>query len=157
DRQGARRFRFHVPAPRQFAPPSGWSTRGPLRSRATSRGLMGILRVLLALAVFCEHVAPPADFLRMWGGTLAVTIFFVTSGFYMELVLTRTYARPGVFWLNRAARIYPTYWIILLLALITSGDRYAAAFSYGTSTSILLVVANSLIFLQDVVVFLGVD
>lgn len=76
---------------------------------------MGSLRLLLAFCVVLAHAGPVYGFTGM-GGT-AVPAFFIVSGFYMSLILTTKYG-PGRTWLfysNRALRLYPVYWFILLL------------------------------------------
>jgi peptidoglycan/LPS O-acetylase OafA/YrhL len=88
---------------------------------------MGFLRLLLAAVVVAEHSTPLFG-LTFTGGHLAVRLFFVISGFYMAMVLTTKYtaARPNRYWLfitNRFLRIYPCYYVILILSLAF----YAAA------------------------------
>lgn len=87
---------------------------------------MGVLRLLLAVAVFCFHT----DFLKEFGisildGRTAVFCFFVVSGFYMEMVLVEKYNfnRLGPdfvrkFWLARFWRLYPTYFVVIIATLI---------------------------------------
>ena len=57
-------------------------------------------------------------------GDAGVSFFFVLSGFIVTWVHLRDFNRPerlGSYLFNRAARIYPTYWIVFALA-------YAAAY-----------------------------
>ena len=82
---------------------------------------MGFLRLLLAAAVVAEHSTPICG-LSFTGGHLAVRLFFIISGFYMALILTTKYTadHPHRFWLfisNRFLRIYPCYYVILILSL----------------------------------------
>ncbi len=81
---------------------------------------MGILRLALALCVVAGHT-------RGWygapllSGVDAVKLFYVISGFYMAIVLEGKYRAPGgvgLFYSNRLARLFPAYWIILLLAVV---------------------------------------
>jgi peptidoglycan/LPS O-acetylase OafA/YrhL len=54
---------------------------------------VGVLRLVLALSVVASHAGdywPTA--LSGVGGSVAVEIFFAMPGFYMALVLSRTYA-----------------------------------------------------------------
>jgi len=78
--------------------------------------MFGILRYLLALMVVQTHLWKAAP----WAGNYAVFTFFVLSGYLMTLVLHERYSfgPKGVvrFIANRALRIYPPYWIVLLLA-----------------------------------------
>ena len=91
---------------------------------------MGLLRLLLAAAVVAEHSTPICG-LTFTGGHLAVRLFFIISGFYMALILTTKYTadHPKRFWFfisNRFLRIYPCYYVVLLLSLAF----YAAATFY---------------------------
>ena len=91
---------------------------------------MGFLRLLLAAAVVAEHSTPICG-LTFTGGHLAVRLFFIISGFYMALILTTKYTadHPKRFWFfisNRFLRIYPCYYVVLLLSLAF----YAAATFY---------------------------
>ena len=91
---------------------------------------MGLLRLLLAAAVVAEHSTPIFG-LSFTGGHLAVRLFFIISGFYMAMILTTKYTaeQPNRYWLfisNRFLRIYPCYYVVLLLSLAF----YAAASFY---------------------------
>ncbi len=46
--------------------------------------------------------------------------FFLISGFYMALVLNERYADLGSFYFNRALRLLPTYWAVVLLTLVAA-------------------------------------
>jgi peptidoglycan/LPS O-acetylase OafA/YrhL len=83
---------------------------------------MGLLRILLAICVLCAHSSKIAN-LNWIGGKTAVEIFFVISGFYMQLVLQEKYTpeKLGLSWvkkfyLARYLRLYPVY----ILGVITS-------------------------------------
>ncbi len=81
---------------------------------------MGIVRIILALSVVIEHLAINVPGLKFITGPTAVQSFFVISGFYMALVLNTKYQGPGstrLFLKNRLLRIYPTYYLIVVLAL----------------------------------------
>lgn len=73
---------------------------------------MGFLRFLLALMVIFVHTGMGGD------GRLAVETFYMISGFYMSLVWVDKYAsHPNpirTFYISRALRIYPLYFIVLL-------------------------------------------
>ena len=91
---------------------------------------MGFLRLLLAAAVVAEHSTPICG-VSFTGGHLAVRLFFIISGFYMAMILTTKYTadQPNRYWLfisNRFLRIYPCYYVVLLLSLAF----YAAASFY---------------------------
>jgi peptidoglycan/LPS O-acetylase OafA/YrhL len=50
-------------------------------------------------------------------GPFAVGLFFVISGYLMPLAIVR-YSSAGRFLLNRLLRIYPLYWLSLVLAIL---------------------------------------
>lgn len=55
-------------------------------------------------------------------GEIAVTCFYMISGFYMSMILNDSYPgaerRPWAFYLSRAMRLYPTYLIVAAFSLI---------------------------------------
>ncbi|MFN0040739.1 MAG: acyltransferase family protein [Burkholderiales bacterium] len=79
---------------------------------------MGILRFLLAFAVFNAHAGLPIGFSIVSGAT-AVHCFFVISGFYMAMVLSEKYSRSQAtyfeFVSNRLLRLLPSYLLMLVL------------------------------------------
>lgn len=88
---------------------------------------MGVVRTLLAAAVVLGHAGSFFLYNITGSGQLAVQMFYIISGFYMTLVLTEKYATAPVdFYLNRALRLLPTYWIICAGALIAYGVLYEA-------------------------------
>lgn len=135
---------------------------------------MGLIRIILAIAVVIAHSSSIFGF-RFVGGQLAVQSFFMVSGFYMTLILNEKYIGKNnsykLFITNRFLRLYPIYWIVLLLTII-----YGISFSlyngsptggvapyvdYFDTISIgsiaFLIFTNLFVFLQDVVMFLGLD
>ena len=73
---------------------------------ACAAKLMGIIRLLLALAVLLAHVEnAPAFLLRFIPGSLAVQCFYIISGFYMALVLNGKYSSKRDFYFNRFLRL----------------------------------------------------
>ncbi len=133
---------------------------------------MGVLRVLLAISVVLAHTGPLWG-LRLCGGEVAVETFFIISGFYMSLILETKYTgsdRYKLFITNRLLRIFPVYWALLVLIVITSSVSgaltghwktlapYIQLHQYmGPGAFLLAVVSNIVIFGQDVVMFLGLD
>ncbi|MDT4740688.1 acyltransferase [Bradyrhizobium sp. WYCCWR 12699] len=120
---------------------------------------MGLLRILLALAVIGDHARPPFDWLHFTAGTIAVEMFFVVSGFYMQMVLSQRYTSATAFYVSRAIRIYPTYWIIAGVTYFSfwpiNGFRHISNLGWQPAT--LVFASNLLIFFQDTLLFLGVD
>jgi peptidoglycan/LPS O-acetylase OafA/YrhL len=90
---------------------------------------MGLVRFLLAAAVVFHHSTSPWN-LPWVDGHQAVRLFYIISGFYMAMILDRKYAatREGMwlFYTNRALRIFPIYWLVLVAA----GLFYAAAWAW---------------------------
>lgn len=91
------------------------------------RGLgsrVGILRLYLALSVFVWHYLPTSEH-RFLFSFSAVCCFFILSGFYIAMAVSRTYGNtaPGVlrFYSNRALRLYPTYFAVLLASAVLYG------------------------------------
>ncbi|GAB3576177.1 acyltransferase family protein [Hymenobacter daeguensis] len=132
---------------------------------------MGLLRLLLAIAVIISHSGALGG-IQLVGGDVAVEAFFMISGFYMALVLNGKY-RPGAYGLfisNRLLRLYPVYWVVLLLTGLVSVLWYvklgvalklepyqqlAGHFSIMDWGG--LLAANLFIVGQDVLLFLGID
>lgn len=128
---------------------------------------MGLLRVLLAIAVFSYHMGEQSYFKMMDGGA-AVFCFFVISGFYMELVLTEKYTRDRLgsgfikrFYLARFWRLYPTYLLVLVMTmlatfgfnLISAPSIFMEGVVWGSMSSVRLVVnyfANATMFFLNI-------
>ena len=133
---------------------------------------MGLIRLLLAISVVVDHSNPLFGF-SFVGGQLAVEIFFIISGFYMALILSEKYNRPSdkkTFITNRLLKIFPTYWVILILALIY---ELANAYFHNSPNEISLFVhpsiqlnlfsflyfllTNIIIIGQDIILYLGIN
>lgn len=82
---------------------------------------MGYLRILLALVVATGHLqsqifdASSSTIISV-GPVVAVKLFFVISGFYMAMVFGN-YPTAASFFASRAARLYPIYWIVVVLCI----------------------------------------
>lgn len=78
---------------------------------------MGWMRFFLAVAVVFHHSTTPWN-MPIVDGHQAVRLFYIISGFYMALILGKKYPlnRQGlwIFYTNRAARIFPVYWVVLI-------------------------------------------
>ncbi len=60
-------------------------------------------------------------------GGSSVPAFFIISGFYMSLILTTKYKgrdRIWLFYTNRALRLYPMYWALLLVCVALAFLRF---------------------------------
>jgi peptidoglycan/LPS O-acetylase OafA/YrhL len=81
---------------------------------------MGVIRLFLALTVLHQHAQffPGPYWLP---GYSAVCAFFIISGFYMALVLDTTYRAATLrFYANRALRLAPIYWTVLLFGILAN-------------------------------------
>ncbi len=133
---------------------------------------MGILRTILALAVVVYHSFKIFG-LHMCGGQVAVESFYMISGFYMALILNEKYVGVGSykkFILSRFYRIFPLYWVILLIAFIVSLigfsafnhphylTRYINNYSCLSGVTIFYFILENIIVIgQDILYFLRLD
>ncbi|WP_369798091.1 acyltransferase family protein, partial [Cryobacterium sp. MLB-32] len=82
------------------------------------------------------------------------------SGFYMGLVLNGTYRnRKGAFYANRALRIFPEFWIVVIVTLVLRvvvlhENFFAQINAVPFPGNVLLYLSNSTIFGSDTVMFL---
>ena len=79
---------------------------------------MGLVRFLLAISVVIYHCARPHRGLTLVDGLAAVKFFFMISGFYMALILNGKYTSYSSFIINRFLKLFPAYWIVLMLCLV---------------------------------------
>ena len=107
---------------------------------------MGLFRVILAISVVLSHIAKTkSPFYQGFGGTNSVEIFFLVSGFYIALILDKTYRSKRIFYLNRILRLYPIYLIVCLLVLLTSIFRRGVAenlFDYSPFVLLISTLSN---------------
>jgi peptidoglycan/LPS O-acetylase OafA/YrhL len=110
------------PAP--VLPPPAVTRNPPLPA------LTGI-RTLLAIAIILFHFTPPHLGLLypfIDNGYVFVGVFFLISGY----VLTYNYGQRAAtlvkreFWLARFSRLYPVYFLVLLLSVTMLGDEWRA-------------------------------
>jgi peptidoglycan/LPS O-acetylase OafA/YrhL len=86
---------------------------------------VGTLRFLLAFAVIIAHTRPMFGFTGIGGS--AVPAFFIISGFYMHLILSTKYIGDGstlLFYQNRSLRLFPIYWVFLIIVGLISTAGY---------------------------------
>ncbi len=87
---------------------------------------MGTVRTLLAISVLITH----SELILGRGllsGDMAVTCFYILSGFLITLILKEKYASTKAFYINRALRIYVPYLAALIFSVIVFWaiqDRY---------------------------------
>lgn len=129
---------------------------------------MGVLRLLLALSVVLGHLGAGYS---LAGGLVAVQLFFIVSGFYMETVLSGKYDPRrdlGLFYISRALRIYSVYFaclavsLVVFAALALRGEGLLAYISANadrldTPAKAWLVLTTFGLLGQDVVLFQKID
>lgn len=112
---------------------------------------MGYIRFALALAVALSHAGlwTPID------ASYAVQIFFVISGYYMALTIEKYYKDDALrFYLNRALRIFPAYWIVAgvtLAFMLATDSRWPMNWIVRHFTEPVTILANVTIFGQDII------
>ena len=134
---------------------------------------MGTFRFILAISVLTSHFGNLFG-LNFVGGQIAVQVFYIISGFYITLVLNEKYIGKNnsyfLFITNRFFKIFPLYWLILILTILfiiiieikskghttTIFDNYINIHTGFLSTSF-LVLSNLFIFFQDAILFLGIN
>jgi len=120
---------------------------------------MGFFRLYLAFLVFFVHLCVVAYFEELGNATFkptehylgyfAVTIFFFISGYFMPLAFNHNYRhkifslRVRTFFINRFLRIFPLYWISIIIFPILYG------FLTNKSPHFNLALQQPLIFLQN--------
>lgn len=136
---------------------------------------MGILRFLLAITVVISHSSPVFQ-MSLVGGTMAVQAFYIISGFYISLILNEKYINENdsyrLFISNRLLRLFPVYWVVLLLSILFSYYVFFDAegihkspnwwyYTYFDDISLLtfayLFFTNIFLFFQDMILFVGID
>lgn len=91
--------------------------------------MFGVLRFLLAYLVILSHLVG-TDYVAHFG-FYAVRGFFVISGLLMTAALNEAYAFDARrFWLNRALRLLPPYYLVCLLTLVAIAVAPAQAADY---------------------------
>src|SRR5262245_59868150 len=105
----------------------------PLRDSSPRLATLDALRGLAALLVVLFHIftAPQAGEARRVAalfssvdiGHLGVCLFFIVSGYVIPLSLDRL--ALGVFWWRRFVRLYPCYWLSIVLVLIVGATGRA--------------------------------
>ncbi len=79
---------------------------------------VGLIRLVLALTVVITHTSSIFGF-TLGNPVIAVRAFFIISGFYMSLVLNEKYKSVKTFWYNRFLKIFPIYWSVLVVTIVS--------------------------------------
>ncbi len=117
---------------------------------------MGLLRIMLAISVFMAHVRNPS-WTRGFGGENAVEIFFIISGFYIALILDKSYSKVSLFYKNRILRLYPIYYIVCILVLVRYfifSNFTESLFNYPPEALTIGTIANTTLLGSDWLMFL---
>jgi peptidoglycan/LPS O-acetylase OafA/YrhL len=112
------------------------------------------------LSVLGAHTQYWPKYFHGVGGLSAVEIFFVISGFYMSLVLSKTYkGHRRAFYINRILRIYPLFYIVLIATFILDifqNSNFISSLKTLPNLGLLLVIcSNLIIFGSDLLMFLS--
>src|SRR5262249_60341349 len=106
----------------------------------------------------------------MTGGAVSVQCFYIISGFFIAMILNEKYVGSSdkyLFYSNRFLRIFPLYWIFLVLAFVVGIAAYAVAHkgalaiwhdNWSRLSPIdvsFLIFTNLLLFGQDQIALLG--
>jgi peptidoglycan/LPS O-acetylase OafA/YrhL len=84
---------------------------------------VGTWRLILAWMVVASHTNGYSELFTLDAGTIAVSTFFFISGFLMPLTYESHYQHYGLlhgslkFYINRFLKIFPIYWVSILIAL----------------------------------------
>jgi peptidoglycan/LPS O-acetylase OafA/YrhL len=121
---------------------------------------VGLFRLLLAFSVIAAHLGFELGF----GSRNSVQIFFIVSGYLMSYIIVerKSYSSNLKFWASRSLRIFPTYWLVLLVTIfvfVTGVNVEAMGFipTLPVEAQISAILANLALFFQDIVMFFGMN
>ncbi|EAU54515.1 acyltransferase family protein [Mariprofundus ferrooxydans] len=118
---------------------------------------MGLIRTLLALSVVLVHV--PGYQAALVGGQFAVQLFYMISGYLISYILVenKRYEKISDFYFSRYLRLYPVYFVVALLTLLTylmiNSSYFGLYASLPWQASTELILSNTFLFGQDYVMF----
>lgn len=123
---------------------------------------MGSLRFILALTVLCTHSIGGG----LIGGRFAVEAFFVISGYLMSYLLSEsnTYTSKRNFYLNRALRLLPIYYLVIVISFpmyylahkyLQENNQFAAYESMPPLILLFVSILNISLVGQDQLMFLS--
>lgn len=128
---------------------------------------MGVFRLCLAMAVVFGHSNHAVGWFLT--GPARVQAFFVISGFYMALILDGKYNNAALFYQNRFLRLFPSYFLIVFLAIVTlvvtgRGGYYGSATDFihaltagDSGQALSIIFMNLAIVGQEISLFVFVD
>ncbi len=132
---------------------------------------MGLLRLFLAVSVVVGHTSLFLGVNFFVAGSIAVEAFFIISGFYMSLILNEKYVGKKsyrLFITNRLLKLYPIYWVVLLVSIFFSFcipmfqdigiEQFSSHFKeFGISEWLFAITSNLFVFGQDVAMYLELN
>ena len=113
---------------------------------------MGILRLFLALSVVAGHTSSRVLGIPTIDASAAVSLFFLISGYYMSMVINTKYLKVPVkiFYLSRMLRLFPMYFVGLLIMLCVNFHEVQKFFSdLGIISKLFYLISNLFVFGQD--------
>lgn len=134
---------------------------------------MGMVRFLLASWVVVTHsapifgaIGPQSGWTIGLNGDLAVTCFFVISGFLITMILNEKYSSLSRFYVTRSIRIYAPYFVALALAALVYAVGFEPGYDFVHSLRqayaqdnwlaiLYFLFANGTIFGTEAAIFLG--
>ncbi len=108
---------------------------------------MGFLRLSLAAIVLLGHLGRPFFFAT---GGIAVCCFYIISGFYIQLLLSQPDLKVRNFYLSRAFRIYPLYWLFFVIRSPFLKSLFALLHAGQFKLTLIYAFNNLFLFGQDV-------
>ncbi len=130
---------------------------------------MGFFRLLFAFTVVLTHSKPIFGYF-FGNPVVAVRAFFIISGFYMALILEKKYTSYKSFIVSRFLRIYPLYFIVLILTVLFSVAMHLLGGSWGEMQALVthfrelnaisflwVIVSNVFVFGRDFLMFLNLN
>lgn len=128
---------------------------------------MGFIRTLLAISVLITHSKVIFGHMLL-GGDQAITCFYVISGFLMTLILSETYHDKKAFYINRALRIFPAFWVALVFNIIVLNALPSSAYNAvpmiervteagGIGAMLYALIANAFLFFGELGRYLAID
>jgi peptidoglycan/LPS O-acetylase OafA/YrhL len=115
---------------------------------------MGSLRLFLAISILVDHTTPLGS-LQLMPDVTPVWLFFIISGFYMQMIASGKYGdHIWTFYSNRALRLYPVYFIAAALALAHTGALRSLA-APPPALYLPTFIANTTLFGGDLLFYFG--
>lgn len=100
---------------------------------------MGLFRIFLSVSVLISHTTPIFG-IHLLPGPTAVWVFFIISGFYMQMIFNVKYVSAILFYQNRFLRLYPIFILATIFSLCISGLPKVTEF--GLQTRIVSLMPN---------------